>query len=70
MTGIAVVWLMNALGWAALAFSGGTWWKVVLAAVWLAVWHEQLAFIVHDAGHRRSPGPAGSSRPSAWSTGT
>jgi fatty acid desaturase len=53
VTGIVTVWLMNAAGWAALAFSGGVWWHVVLAAVWLAAWHEQLAFLVHDAGHRQ-----------------
>ncbi|KUL25758.1 fatty acid desaturase family protein [Streptomyces regalis] len=53
VTAIVVVWLMNAVGWAALALGDGAWWQVVLAAVWLAVWHEQLAFLLHDAGHRQ-----------------
>ncbi|MFF0970370.1 fatty acid desaturase family protein [Streptomyces sp. NPDC003703] len=50
---IATVWLMNAIGWAALVLGDGRWWQVVLAALWLAVWHEQLAFLLHDAGHRQ-----------------
>ncbi|MBG0854184.1 acyl-CoA desaturase [Streptomyces spinoverrucosus] len=52
-TAIVVVWLMNAVGWAGLALSDGAWWQVTLAAVWLAIWHEQLAFLLHDAGHRQ-----------------
>ncbi|MER7001067.1 acyl-CoA desaturase [Streptomyces sp. NPDC000410] len=50
---IAVVWLMNAVGWAALVLCRGVWWQVAVVAVWLAVWHGQLAFVVHDAGHRQ-----------------
>ncbi|MFG2126839.1 fatty acid desaturase family protein [Streptomyces sp. NPDC048751] len=53
VTAIAVVWLMNAVGWAALVLAGGAWWQVALTALWLAVWHEQLAFLLHDAGHRQ-----------------
>lgn len=53
VTAIAVVWLMNAVGWAALVLSDGAWWQVALVALWLAVWHEQLAFLLHDAGHRQ-----------------
>ncbi|MFI1937053.1 fatty acid desaturase family protein [Streptomyces purpureus] len=49
----ALVWLMNALGWAGLALSQRAWWQILLAAGWLAVWSCQLAFIVHDAGHRQ-----------------
>lgn len=50
---ITLIWLLNGLGWAALVRCEREWWQVVLVAGWLAVWSEQLAFVVHDAGHRQ-----------------
>jgi fatty acid desaturase len=47
--------LLLAVGWAAFALLGRSWWQM-LVAVFLAVMFTQTGFIGHDAGHRQISG--------------
>ena len=47
--------LLLAVGWAAFAMLGRSWWQM-LVAVFLAVMFTQTGFIGHDAGHRQITG--------------
>jgi len=54
-TKIAVNLLLLAVGWAAFALIGRSWWQLLTAA-FLAVGYTQTGFIGHDAGHRQITG--------------
>jgi fatty acid desaturase len=50
---ITLTWTALALGWAAFAVVGNSWWQVSVA-VFLAVAFAQIGFLGHDAGHSQA----------------